>query len=74
MRPKLDYPRKTKLTLTINPEVRKMLEVVSKYQGQSGSQIVENYIRQQFKRLPKDVKTSISEQIEGQMSLSDFDN
>lgn len=72
-RPKSTKPKRVNLMLTVSPEVKDMLDYIRREKETSISEMVETYIRKEYRKLVKDAKAP-EEQLPGQMELTeDFD-
>lgn len=70
-RPKIEKAsKKVSLTLTVSPEVKEMLQYVRVGKGISISELVEEYVRKEYKKLQKSGNAP-EEQIVGQMNIKD---
>lgn len=68
-RPKLDSSiKKTKLSLTISPDVQEMLNFIRQENNISISEFVEDAVRREYKRLRRQGRVP-DEQIPGQMTI-----
>lgn len=68
-RPKLDSSiKKTKLSLTISPDVQEMLDFIRRENNISISEFVEDAVRREYKRLRRQGRVP-DEQIPGQMTI-----
>lgn len=68
-RPKLDSSiKKTKLSLTIAPDVQEMLDFIRQENNVSISEFVEDAVRREYKRLRRAGRVP-DEQISGQMTI-----
>lgn len=68
-RPKLDSSiKKTKLSLTISPDVQEMLDFIRRENNISISEFVEDAVRREYKRLRRAGRVP-GEQIPGQMCI-----
>lgn len=68
-RPKLDSSiKKTKLSLTISPDVQEMLDFIRQENNISISEFVEDAVRREYKRLRRQGRVP-DEQIPGQMTI-----
>lgn len=70
-RPRIESTsKKVNLTLTVSPEIKDMLQYVRAGKGLSISELVEEYVRKEYKKLQK-TGGAPEEQVVGQMDITD---